>query len=130
LERANQLNPEDRLAAIISRTELVNPSFLIMAGTLGRPSREARPDGPLCNEPALKYTRRVKSLINKTFISIYVLDTVIEKVQDLVRISTGSGETIDPSFALRELQEGLTEASHLARELSSRNFAPEALKSQ
>jgi hypothetical protein len=71
----------------------------------------------------------MKSLINKTFLSIYVLHAVIEKVQDLIRISNSSGETIDPVYALKELQEGLSEASELARELSPRNFAPEELKS-
>jgi hypothetical protein len=72
----------------------------------------------------------VKALINKAFISTYALNAVIDKVQELIRISNSSGETIDPAYALKQLQEGLAEASQLARELSPRNFAPEELHSK
>jgi hypothetical protein len=86
---------------------------------------------PLCSAAALYYSQSVKSLINKSFISSYVLSAVIEKVHDLIRISNNSGdEEIDPAGVLKELQEGLAEASQLARELSPRNFAPEELDSK
>jgi hypothetical protein len=50
-------------------------------------------------------------------------------VQVLTRISKASGGgRIDPAHALRELQEGLAEASELAQELSPRNFAMEEIE--
>jgi hypothetical protein len=70
----------------------------------------------------------MKTIVNKEFISTYVLHAVIDKVQELMLISKASGGDIDPTHALKELQEGLAEASELARELSPRNFAPEAIE--
>lgn len=71
----------------------------------------------------------MKSIVNRAFISTYVLDAVIDKVHELMLISKAcGGGDIDPSHALKELQEGLAEASELARELSPRNFAPEEIE--